>query len=439
LPLDPKPSDFAELSTVLNLEIKHAAVVYSSHKPCRVSQRKMVKNRGLCLVILLAFAMCAPLSLAQSTADNVEEAFARATQLHQTGDIEGAIRAYQSILVKHPERVDVRSNLGAAYSRLGRYEEAIASYKEALKLDDHNETIRFNLALAYYKGALFVEAANELTRFLASARADLPQRPNAVLLLAECQVRIGEYKKVIESLSPLAEADPNNRTVAFLLGSALISDGQTSRGQILIDRVFHDEDSAQAHLLLGSILLLADNGQGAIRELERAIQLDPKLPTLQAWYGRALMRMGDTTAAKTAFHNELAQNQNDFDANLFLGVILRQDKDFDEAFKYLSHAVHLRPRDQYARYHVAAVYAAVGKPNDALPLLEGVVKETPDFIEGRVLLASVYYRLNRKEDGDREKAAVQKLTAEQQAKQPGAQTDSNAATPIKPPDNFENY
>jgi Flp pilus assembly protein TadD, contains TPR repeats len=398
----------------------------------------MIKNRGLWLVILFTFAMCAPLLPAQSTPDNVEDAFARAIQLHQSGDIEGAIRGYQLILAKHPERVDVRSNLGAAYSRLGRYEEAITSYKQALELADNNETIRFNLALAYYKGALFVDAANELTKLLASPRADLPQRPNAVLLLAECQVRIGEYKKVIDSLSPLAEADPNNRTVAFLLGSALISDGQSSRGQVLIDKVFRDEDSAQAHMLLGSILLLADDGHGAIKELERAIQLDPKLPTLNAWYGRALMRMGDTTAAKTAFHNELAENQNDFDANLFLGVILRQDKDFDEAFTYLSRAVHLRPRDHYARYHVAAVYAAVGKPNDALPMLERVAKEFPDFIEARVLLASVYYRLNRKEDGDREKAAVQKLTAEQQAKQPGAQPNSSEAAPIKPPNNFEN-
>jgi tetratricopeptide (TPR) repeat protein len=398
----------------------------------------MIKNRGWCLGILLAFAMCATLLHAQSTSDNVEDAFARAIQLHQSGDIEGAIRGYQSILAKNPERVDVRSNLGAAYSRLGRYEEAIASYKDALRIDDKNETIRFNLALAYYKSALFLDAANELTRFLASARADLPQRPNAVLLLAECQVRIGEYKKVIASLSPLAEADPNNRTVAFLLGSALISDGQSGRGQLLIDKVFHDEDSAQAHMLLGSILLLADDGHGAMKELQRAIELDPKLPTLNAWYGRALMRMGDTTAAKAAFQNELAQNQNDFDANLFVGVILRQDKDFDQAFTYLSRAVRLRPRDQYARYHVAAVYAAVGKPNDALPLLERVAKEFPDFIEARVLLASVYYRLNRKEDGDREKAAVQKLTAEQQSKQPGAETESNTIAPIKPPENFEN-
>jgi len=401
----------------------------------------MVKKKCLLLVILLVGAICAlaVAVAAQTRSDSVEDAFARATQLHQSGDLEGAIRGYQSILAQHPERVDVRSNLGAAYSRLGRYEDAIAQYKQALTVDSRNDTIRFNLALAYYKAALFPEAADEFTRVLASAPSTLPQRPNAVLLLAECQVRTGDYKKVIESLSPLADADPNNRTVAFLLGSALIGDGQLNRGQVLIDKVFHDEDSAQSHLLLGSILLLADDGHGAIREFERAIQLDPTLPTLNAWYGRSLMRMGDTVKAKTIFRGALDQNQNDFDANLFLGVLLRQDKEFEEALKYLSRAVHLRPRDQYARYHVAAVYTSMGKPKDALPLLENVAKEFPEFSEARVLLASVYYRLNRKEDGDREKAAVQKLANEQQAKQPGAQDNTDQGAPIKPPDNLENH
>ena len=404
----------------------------------------MVKTKCLPLMILVAsasWALAVP-TLAQTRSDNVEEAFARATQLHSSGDIEGAIRGYQTILETHPDRVDVRSNLGAAYSRLGRYEDAIAQYKQALQRDGRNQTIRFNLALAYYKGALFLEAADEFTAFLASASADQQQRPNAVLLLADCQVRIGNYKKVIESLSPLADADPSNRTVAFLLGSALIGDGQLNQGQLLIDKVFRDEDSAQAHLLLGSILLLADDGHGAIKEFERAIQLDPKLPTLNAWYGRALMRMGDTTKAKNAFKVELDQNQNDFDSNLFTGVLLRQDKLHDEALKYLTRAIHLRPRDQYARYHMAAVYVSLGKPNDALPLLEGVAKESPEFSEARVLLASVYYRLNRKADGDREKAAVQKLTEEQQAKQPGTQNNNGQVAPnkpadIKPPDNFE--
>ena len=399
--------------------------------------RRIWLNAAL-IVVCAMFALPVAV-IAQSGSDGVEEAFARATQLHQSGDIERAIRGYESILVKHPERVDVRSNLGAAYSRLGRYEEAIAQYQQALKLDSRNDTIRFNLALAYYKAALFVEAADELTKFVAAAPTDSPQRANAILVLGDCNVRLGNYKKVIGSLSPLSDAQPNDRTIAFLLGSALISDGQLSRGQLLIDKVFRDEDSPQAHLLLGSILLLADDGHGAIKEMERAIQLDPKLPTVHAWYGRALMRMGDGVKAKEAFRTELAANQNDFDANLFLSVLLRQDKQYDEALPYLTRAIHLRPRDQYARYHMASVFVALGKPKEALPLLEGVAKEFPSFSEARVLLASVYYRLNRKQDGDREKEAVQKLTEEQQAKQPGMQNSSDPISPTKPPDNFDNY
>ncbi|MDQ2920317.1 MAG: tetratricopeptide repeat protein [Acidobacteriota bacterium] len=376
--------------------------------------------------------------IVQAQSPDVESAFAHATQLHESGDLDGAIRGYQAILVSHPNRVDVRSNLGAAFSRLGRYEEAIEQYKKALVLDGNNQTIHFNLALAYYKAAWFTEAAGELTALLDSAPKDFPQRPNAVLLLADCEARLGNNKKAIVLLTPLADAEPDNRTVAYLLGSALISDGQVNQGQALIDRVFRDEDSAEARLLMGSILLVADDGQGAIKEFERAIQLNPKLPTLRAWYGRSLMRMGDSEKAKTAFRSELADNLNDFEANLYLSILLRQDKQFNEAFEYVSRAVRLRPRDQYARYHLAAVYFALGKPSEALPLLERVVKEYPDFSEARVLLASVYYRLNRKEDGGREKAIVEKLNAAQQAKQPGAQNKDNQSTPVKPPDDFQN-
>jgi tetratricopeptide (TPR) repeat protein len=393
--------------------------------------------RHLIKVAILATA-CLALSGLTAAQDDVERAFARATQLHESGDIQGAIRGYQAILVSHPQRVDVRSNLGAAYSRLGRYEEAIEQYKQALTLDNHNDAIRFNLALAYYKAAWFSEAASELTQFLATAPKNLPQQANAVRLLADCEVRLGEYKKVIALLSHVADSDPSDRTVAYLLGSALIGDGQPDKGQVIIDRVFRDENSAEARLLMGSILLLADDGHGAIKEFERALELNSKLPTLRAWYGRALMRLGDGEKAKAAFKNELADNPNDFEANLYMGVLLRQDKLFDDAFTYLSRAVQLRPRDQYAHYHLAAVFAGLGKPNEARPLLESVTQEHPDFIEAHVLLASVYYRLNRNEDGKREQGIIQKLNADQQAKEPGAKAaDKSGAAkpPVDPPDN----
>jgi tetratricopeptide (TPR) repeat protein len=377
------------------------------------------KRRRVVAVISLFVwgALLAGVASAQDSSAAVEREFERATQLHQSGDLQGAVRGYLAILATNPARVDVRSNLGAAYSALGRYEDAIQEYKRALIIDSGNYAIRFNLALAYYKAAWFAEAATELEKFIAAV-PNTPQTANAQLVLADCQVRLGEYKKVIEALSPLADADSNNRTLAYLLGSALIGDGQLDKGQAIIDRLFRHEDSAEAHLLMASILLLADDAQSALKEAQRALELNPKLPTVQAWYGRVLMRLGDTEKAKVAFKTELTSNANDFDSNLYLGVLLRQDKQLEEARSYLQRAIQLRPREQYARYHLAAVYAAAGKPGDALPLLEGVLKEHTDFVEARVLLASVYYRLNRKDDGDREKAIIQKSNADQQAKPP---------------------
>ena len=398
-----------------------------------------IKKRGRKAAVLIWFFILATILVGQVSAQDpaVERDFERATQLHQNGDLQGAVRGYLAILATHPARVDVRSNLGAAYSALGRYEEAIEQYKRALIIDGGNHAIRFNLALAYYKAAWFAEAATELERFV-TALPSSPQTANARLVLADCHVRLGEYKKVIQLLAPLADTDPENRTLAYLLGSALIGDGQLNNGQEIIDRLFRHEDSAEAHLLMGSILLLADDAQGALKEAQRALELNPKLPALQAWYGRVLMRLGDTERAKVAFKTELATNANDFDANLYLGVLLRQDKQMEEALAYLQRAAQLRPREQYARYHLAAVYASAGKPAQALPLLEGVLKEHADFVEARVLLASVYYRLNRKADGDREKAIIQKSNAEQQVKPQGVQSGGEQVPPKPPPDNDQN-
>jgi tetratricopeptide (TPR) repeat protein len=393
------------------------------------------RNRGIAKAIVLPLLLAGLLTgevLAQVT-EGVDAAFERATQLHQAGDLEGAIRAYEAILVKHVTRADVRSNLAAALSRMGRYEEAINQYKRALVIVPDNETIRFNLSMAYYKAALFAEAAAELTKFLAS-NPKSPDPLTAKLVLADCQIRLGEYKKVIDLLTPLSEADPSNHTIAYLLGSAHLSQGDLAKGQQVINEVFRDDNSAEARLLMGSMLLLADQAQNALKEIERAIELNPNLPTVQAWYGRTLMRLGDGERAKKAFRTEMASNANDFDSNLYIGVLFRQDKQTDEALKYLTRAARLRPRDQYARYHLAAAYAQDGKPAEALPLLEGVAKEHGDFVEARVLLASVYYRLNRKQDGDREKAIVQKLNADQQSKQPGSQTAVPSPSPKPPAD-----
>jgi Tfp pilus assembly protein PilF len=73
------------------------------------------------------------------------------------------------------------------------------------------------------------------------------------------------------------------------------------------------------------------------------------------------------------------------------------------------------------RYQIASMMVAQGRVEPALQELESIVKDAPNFTEAHVSLATVYYRLKRKEDGDRERQIVQKLNAEAQARQPKGQ------------------
>jgi tetratricopeptide (TPR) repeat protein len=251
------------------------------------------------------------------------------------------------------------------------------------------------------------------------------------MLLADCQLRLGENKQVIELLSPLETSSPDNLAVAYMLGMALIRDKQSERGQMLVDRILKNGDSAEARLLMGTTKMMVSDYAGALVDLRRAVELNSKLPDVYSYYGIVLLRTGDTAGAAEAFRKELQSNPNDFTSNLQLGSLWRRDQEPAKAIPYLERAVRLRPGDPGARFQIAAAHFAMGKVDDARAELEQIVSETPQFTEAHVTLATVYYRLKRKAEADRERAIVQKLTAERQAKEPGARAAEN-------PDNAKN-
>jgi tetratricopeptide (TPR) repeat protein len=348
---------------------------------------------------------------------NPDQVLSRALQAHQAGNLEEAARAYENFLALRPERADIRSNLGAVLSKLGHYQEAIEQYQRALKLDQSNHAIRFNLALAYYKSEQIPAAAGELARVISAQ----PDNKNATLLLADCYLQMGEDKKVIELLDPKAQAHSDDLTLAYLLGNALIHDNQVEKGQVYIDKILRQGDSAQARMLMGSAHLAMLEYQNAVKQFAEAVKLNPQLPSVHSYYGRALMMTGETDQAKEEFVKELENNPNDFDANLQLGLLLKKDQNPDEALKYFRRALKVRPSDPNARFYVATLQVYQGQLTEALADLEKLVKDKPDFVEAHVMLATVYYRLKRKADGDRHQAIINKLNAERQANQPGSQ------------------
>ncbi len=391
-----------------------------------------MRYRRLIPAALMALSLTAVSAFAQTPADrldDVERILGQAAAMHQAGDLLGAIEAYRVDLQTSPELADVRSNLGAAYVKLGRLDEGMAEYRKAIELAPDNASYHFNLGLALYKGVRPAEATPEFRRVLAIEPAHRP----ALLLLADCLSQLGEDAEVVATLRPHEAAFEADLAFAYLLGISLIRTGERAQGQVFVDRIFRAGESAEGRLLMGLAHLTNYDFKSAITELSRAVELNPDLPRVYAIYGRALLSSGDSEGANRQFLKALEQNPNDFDANLQLGGIRQREQRFDEALVYLTRAAALRPADMAVRHATASVYLAQGAPDKALPLLERVVAEAPEYIDAHVLLATTYYRLKRKDDGDRERAIAARLTAEKQAKQPGAQPPAPAAGPTGQP------
>jgi tetratricopeptide (TPR) repeat protein len=345
-----------------------------------------------------------------------EEILRHAVELHQAGDIAGAIPEYRAYLRQVPGNFIALSNLGAALAHAGLYEEAIGEYKNALAAQPRNMQVRLNLALAYYKATQISQAAAEAERVL----ADQPANRQAIFLLADCDLRLGENKKVIDLLSPIDRKPDDDKALNYLLGTALIRDQQPARGQILVDKILRDGDSAEARLMMGESKMSVQDFAGALADFQKAVEFNPHLPDVYSYYGMALAATGDTPAAEVAFRKELESNPNDYTANIQLGMLFKQEENLAGARHCFELALHAIPHDAAARYQVAALDLQEGETERARIALEKLTEEVPQFVEAHVSLATVYYRLKRKEDGDRQRAIVLALNAEKQAAEPGA-------------------
>ena len=98
-------------------------------------------------VAVIILGLIATRAYAQApTADDLLKA---AITEQQQGDYQSAIRDYRKVLQLRSDMVEAKVNLGAALSRIGQYDEAIAMYESALPSLAYKAPVILNLGLAY--------------------------------------------------------------------------------------------------------------------------------------------------------------------------------------------------------------------------------------------------------------------------------------------------
>ena len=202
-------------------------------------------------------------------------------------------------------------------------------------------------------------------------------------------------------MTPVAEQRPDDLAIAYLLGTALIRDDQPTRGQVFIDRILRNGDSAETWLLLGTTKL--QRGRLSRRRWRTSPRQSSSIRICRTCIpttGRPCCGPATRPALATPFAKRSRPIPYDFTANLQLAVLLKEDEQFDDAARMSAP----RAADPAAG-HPGALPArhdrrARGQARGRAPDLEAIVKEAPAYTEAHVTLATVYYRLQRK-DGRR--------------------------------------
>jgi Flp pilus assembly protein TadD len=81
----------------------------------------------------------------------LQEEYDEAMYAFSTGNLDGAIEQFKSILIREPNYFDAQLSLGVAYYRKGDYTSALAEGHKAEQLSPKDQLVHTNLSLFYVK------------------------------------------------------------------------------------------------------------------------------------------------------------------------------------------------------------------------------------------------------------------------------------------------
>jgi tetratricopeptide (TPR) repeat protein len=329
---------------ILGLERVLAPTLESGQADRRVWRRAVRWGWGLLLGFSVAFNLLV-------TVEHYAEAHnTQGVALAQLGKVQEAIGHYEQALRLNPDLAEVHNNLGVALVRSGRLPEAIGHYEQALRL--HPD---------------FAEADNNLGSALASG-GKLPEA-------------MGHWEQALRLNPDFAEAHYN-------LGMALQRMGKVQEVIAHFEQALRSKpDYADAHYNLGGALVRLGRVEEGIGHYEQALRINPDYAEADNNLGVALGRLGKLEDSVGHYEKALRSKPDYADAHYNLGGTLTQLGRVEEGIGHYEQALRIKPDDAEAQYDLGTALVRLGRLQEAIGHYEQALRIKPGLIEARNALA----------------------------------------------------
>jgi len=366
----------------------------------------------LCVLARFILAVCSlEWSAAQVQKGSVDpaEIFQRGQRELQQGHIEEAERDFRAVLSLDPKAASAYANLGVIHMRRKQWNAALEMLHQAEHLAPQLAGIRLNIGLVYYRQNDFQAAIAPLT----SVVRDAPESAQARYLLGLCNFFTEHYKESANVLGPLWTQQSGNLSYLYVLGIAANKAGLSSLEDRALGRLVEiGQDTAEFHLLMGKALLNRQEYDGAIQQLKRSAEVDPKLPFVHFNLGLTYVEQNDMKNAKAEFLRDVAIEPDLADNYTELGLLAYQQQQDLEAETNFRKALKLNPRDPNAHFYLAKVFQHRSKFAEALRELDDAMKLAPKSQSVHYVRGQVLQRLGRASEAKAEMSNASRLSNE---------------------------
>jgi len=236
---------------------------------------------------------------------------------------------------------------------------------------------------AYLKGRFFwhkmtTDAIRSSLHYFNEALSIDPDFAPAHAGLADCYAQMGSVRVgVMQPIDAVAQA------------------------RIHLDRAFELDDTlAEAHCTLGLIKCWYDlDWDGAEREFQTALSLDPSHITALLWQSLYLAAMGRYDEAIASVRRAKESEPLSVGVNVYLGVAFAFAGQFDLAIRQLQQAIELDPSYYRSYFFLGLALSSAERHQEAKAAFDYALLRNPDSVETVAFLAATHASL-----GERTKA-----------------------------------
>jgi Flp pilus assembly protein TadD len=306
-------------------------------------------NHQVCRLIACTLIIAGS-SWSQPASNQMQSLFREGAEQMHAGNAAAAEAAFRKATELDPSFAPARLDLGLAQLKEGKLLDAIASIKRSLELDPASPGAHLFLGIAEYQA----NDADAALRDLRLALTEEPKNVQALTWLGIVELNTGHPERASEPLDRAAELAPTDENVLDYRVQAHMAVAKQSYTALY--KV--DPASWRLHRLNAVIDAQADDHKGAVAEYQLAIKLAPNDAELYEGLGWEYRKLGQADQAAKAFVEQLK----------------------------------LSPGNPIAMYNLGSAEVDSGHEQDAIPLLQEVVKiynhpTGADYYLGRALTA----------------------------------------------------